>query len=191
VVVALVEVPHDPVAALAVRAQLVVGALADHAEPVRVVDVKERVVLAGDAREGRDVRCVPGHAVHTVDADQPRRGAAVTKQPLQVVDVLERESLDRRPSHLGELAAVVNRLVRAVLQEDRPAAREHRDHRHVDQRDRRQHERVLGADQLGEPFLDLLVEDRAAEEARPARVRPPALEVLRDGGDDLAVEVEA
>ena len=42
-----------------------------------------------------------------------------------------------------------------------------------------------------EPLLDLLVEDGAAEHARPARVRAPLLEVLGDRVDDLAVEVEA
>src|SRR6478672_6175268 len=46
---------HQAVAALAVRAQLVVAALADHAEPVGVVDAQQRVVLAGDAGEGRQV----------------------------------------------------------------------------------------------------------------------------------------
>ena len=46
-------------------------------------------------------------------------------------------------------------------------------------------------EQLGQPLLDLLVEHRAAEQARPARVRAPGLEIGRDRRDDLGVEVEA
>jgi hypothetical protein len=61
----------------------------------------------------------------------------------------------------------------------------------VDVGDRREHQRVLGAEQLGEALLDLLVEDGAAEEARPARVRAPRVEIRGDGLDDLAVEIEA
>ena len=158
---------------------------------MRVVDVQKRVVLAREASERRHVRGVAGHAVDAVDADQARRLAALAQQALEVVHVFEGEPLDGRAVHPGQLAAVVDRLVGAVLEEDRPAAREHGDHGHVDQRDRRQHERVLGAEQLGEPLLDLLVEHRAAEEARPARVRPPALEVLGNRVDDLALQVEA
>src|SRR4249919_834643 len=118
-------------------------------------------------------------------------GATVKRFAFEDVDDLERESLDGRAVHTSQLAAVVDRLMGAVLEEDRPAAREHGDHGHVDQRDRRQHERVLGAEQLGEPLFDLLVEHRATEEARPARVRPPALEVPGDRVDDLALEIEA
>jgi uncharacterized protein (DUF1786 family) len=81
--------------------------------------------------------------------------------------------------------------VRATVEEDRPLAREHRDHGHVDVGDRRHDERVLGSQQRGQPLLDLLVQDRAADETRPARVRAPARQVLRHGGDDLLVEVEA
>ena len=46
--------------------------LADDAEAVRVVDVEEGVVLAGEPRERANVRGVAGHAVHAVDADEPR-----------------------------------------------------------------------------------------------------------------------
>ena len=96
VVVALVEVTHDPVAPLAVRAELVRRPLADHAEPVRVVDVEKRVVLAREASERRHVRGVPGHAVDAVDADQARRLAGLAQQALEVVHVFEGEPLDRR-----------------------------------------------------------------------------------------------
>ena len=121
------------------------------------------------------------------------RGATVKRFGFEDVDDLKR--LLREASTAPRLVCIdgVNSMTgnAADVAAFARVAREHRDHRHVDQRDRRQHERVLGAEQLGEPFLDLVVEHRAAEEARPARVRPPALEVLRDGRDDLAVEVEA
>ena len=91
----------------------------------------------------------------------------------------------------SELAAVVDRLVSAVVHEDRAVRGQDRDHGQVDQRDRRKDERVLAAEQLGEPLLDLLVEDGAAEQARPARMGTPLLEVLGHGGDDLAVEIES
>ncbi len=46
--------------------------------------------------------------------------------------------------------AVVDRLVGPSVEEDRAVADEHRDHRHVDVRDRGQQQRILAADELGE-----------------------------------------
>ena len=46
--------------------------LADHAEPVGVVDVEERAVLAGDPGERAQVGGVAGDAVHAVHADDAR-----------------------------------------------------------------------------------------------------------------------
>ena len=148
-------------------------------------------MLAGDSRERADVRRVAGHAVDAVHADQAGAVALGAQQLVEVVGVLEAEALDRRAARTRHLAAVVDRLVGPRVEEDRARGREHRDHRHVDVGDRRQHERVLGAEQRGQALLDLLVEDRAAEQARPARVRAPRVEVGRDRVDDLAVEVEA
>jgi len=45
-------------------------------------------------------------------------------------------------------------------------------------------------DELGQAFLDLRVEDRATKQTRPARVRPPLVQIRRDGFDDLALQVE-
>jgi hypothetical protein len=135
--------------------------------------------------------CASGHAVDPVEADEPRRRVLLAEQPLEVGRVLEGEAPERRAVRLREDAAVVDRLVRAVLEEDRPAAREHGDDGHVDERDRRQDERVLAAEEIGEALLDLLVEHRAAEQARPARMRPPPRKVFGDDADDLRVEVEA
>ena len=103
----------------------------------------------------------------------------------------KRKRLHGRAARAGDLAAVVDRLVRPRVEEDRARGGQQRDHRHVDVRDRRQHERVLAAEQLGQPLLDLLVEHRAAEQPRPARVGAPRVEVRGDRVDDLAVEVEA
>src|SRR5207237_3179118 len=75
--------------------------------------------------------------------------------------------------------------------EDRSAAGEHWDHGGVDVRDRREGEDVLSGEELDELLLDLLVEDRAAEETRPTRMCPPSRHVLRDRIDDLLIEVEA
>ena len=113
------------------------------------------------------------------------------EQLVEVVGVLEAEAPDGGAARAGDLAAVVDRLVRARVEEDRARGGQQRDHRHVDVGDRRQDERVLGAEQRGQALLDLLVEHRAAEQARPARVRAPRVEVGRDRVDDLAVEVEA
>ena len=98
-------------------------------------------------------------------------------------------ALDRRAVGGCHLAAVVERLVRAPIEEDRSVAGEDRDHRQVDQGDRREDQRVLAAEELRQALLDLLVEDRAAEETRPARVGSPPLEVRRNDVDDLAIEV--
>src|SRR5436189_82447 len=46
---------------------------------VRVVDVEEGVVLAGEPRERANVRGVAGHAVHAVDADEPRSAPVLGK----------------------------------------------------------------------------------------------------------------
>ena len=172
-------------------ARLVRAALADDAEAVGVVDVEQRAVLARDGGERADVRRVAGHAVDAVHADQAGRVALGAQQLVEVVGVLEAEALDRRAARAGDLAAVVDRLVGARVEEDRARGGQQRDHGHVDVRDRRQDERVLAAEQLGEARLDLLVEDRAAEQARPARMGAPRVEVGGDRVDDLAVEVEA
>jgi hypothetical protein len=140
---------------------------------VGVVDVEQRTVLAGDGGEGADVRRVAGHAVDAVHADQAGAVALGAQQLVEVVGVLEAEALDGGAARTRDLAAVVDRLVGSRVEEDRPRGGQQRDHRHVDVGDGRQHEGVLGAEQRGQALLDLLVEDRAAEQARPARVRAP------------------
>ena len=115
----------------------------------------------------------------------------VAEQAVEVVGILEREPLHGGAASPRDLAAVIDRLVRAAVEEDRAAGGQHRDHRHVDVGDRRQDERVLAAQELREARLDLLVEDRAPEQPRPAGVRAPAAQVLRHGVDDLGVEIEA
>ena len=114
------------------------------------------------------------------------------EQPLEVVGVLVLEALDRRAANRRELAALVDRLVRAPVDEDRPAGGEHGDHGKVDERDRRQHECVLGAEQLRKPRL------RSPRRARGCPSRRDQLGCVpqrsRYSGtrfDDLALEVEA
>ena len=102
-----------------------------------------------------------------------------------------REPGQGRAAQGGELGAFVHGLVCATVDEHGAAGREQRDDGEVDERDRRQHERVGRAEQLGQLLLDLLVENRATEQARPARVRAPRLEVCGNGVEDLAIEVEA
>ncbi len=176
----------------AVGARLVRRALADHAEAVSVVDVEDRVVAAGEPGELGQVGSVSGHAVDPVHAD---RAACVERSCRSSRSRSSGSSKRNRftvaPRARRELAAVVDRLVGSAVDEDRPVAGEHRDHGQVDQRDRRDDERVLAAEQLDQTLFDLLVEDWAAEHARPARMRSPLLEVLGDDPDDLAVEVEA
>ena len=115
----------------------------------------------------------------------------MAQELLEVVRILEAEPLHGRSARRRELAAVVDRLVSPVVDEDRPVAGEHGDHGEVDQGDRRDDQRVLAAEELDQPLLDLRVEDGAAEHPRPAWVRPPLVEVLGDRLDDLAIEVES
>ena len=192
VVVGLAEVAHDAVAAAAVGRGLVGPALADDAEAVGVVDVEQGAVLAGDARRTRGGRARCRSCCSRRPCTTRRvRVALGAQQLVEVVGILEAEALDGGAARAGDLAAVVDRLVRARVEEDRARGGEQRDHRHVDVGDRRQDERVLAPSSVGQALLDLLVEHRAAEQARPARVRAPRVEVGGDGVDDLAVEVEA
>src|SRR5262245_4868602 len=109
----------------------------------------------------------------------------------EVVRILVAEALDGCASGGGELTPVVDGLVRAAVDVDRSVPGQHRDDGQVDERDRRDDESVLAAEELDQALLDLRVEDGAAEHPRPAWMRAPLFEVLGDGGDNLAVEVEA
>ena len=155
----------DAVPAQAVGAGLGRASFADDAESMRVVDVEQSVVGSSETRHRFDVGRVSGHAVDSVDADQARRIPVLLQEPLEIVQVVVAEALDRRAVRGCELSALVDRLVCAPVDVDRPVAGEHRNHRHVDQGDRRQHERVLGAEQRSQPLFDLAVEDRTAEQA--------------------------
>ena len=190
-VVRLVAVADDAVPAHAVWARLVRVALADHAEPVGVVDIEHGVVPTREPSEVLQFGRVPGHAVDAVHADQARGRAVLAQKLLEVVRILEAEPLHGRPARRRELAPVVDRLVRPVVDEDRPVAGQHGDHGQVDQGDRRNDQRVLAAEELDQPLLNLRIEGGAAEHPRPAWVRPPLVDVLGDGLDDLAIEVEA
>ncbi len=188
--VRLAQMADDAVPARTVGGELGGGALADHTEAVGVVDVEERAMAAGDAGERGQVGGVARDAVHAVHAHEAVIGAVLDQQPLEVVGILEPEPLQRGPAGDGELTAVVDRLVRAAVHEHRAAGGEHRDHRHVDVGDRGQDEGVLAAEKVGQALLDVAEERRAAQEARPARVRAPPLDLCRDRVHDLAVEVE-
>ena len=136
-------------------------------------------MLARDPGELGEVGRVAGHAVDAVHADQPALGRVLGgSSSLEVVGVLEAEPLDgRRRGARADLAAVVDRLVGARVEEDRAAGR-------------RAPESptmwmcvIVGsasvssaAEQLGQPLLDLLVQHRAAEQPRPARMRAPRVE---------------
>ena len=128
-----------------------------------VVDVEQGVVGSSQTSHRFDVGCVSGHAVDPVDADQPRRLPVLVQEPLEIVQVVVAEALHGCAVRGRELSALVDRLVRAPVDVDRPVAGEHRDHRHVNQGDRRQDEDVLGSDELRQALFDLLVEDRATE----------------------------
>ena len=190
-VVRLVAVADDAVPAHAVGAWFVRVALADHSEPVRVVDIEHGVVPTGEPGEVLQVRRVPGHAVDAVHADQARGRAVLSQELLEVVRILEPKPLHGRAAGRRELAAVVDRLVRPVVDKDRAVAGQHRDHGQMDQRDRRNDERVLATEKLDQALLDLRVQHRAAEHPRPTRMRPPLVEILGNGLDDLAIEVES
>ena len=183
--------PDDAVAAGAVRAELRRAALAEHAEAMRVVDVEQRTVAPRHLGERDQVRPVPGHAVDAVHAHEPGGIGFRAQQLVEMLRVLEAEAAHRGAARPRHLAAVIDRLVRPLVEEDRARGRQQRDHRHVDVGDRGQHERVLRPEQRRQALLDLLVQHRAAEQPRPARVGPPCVEISRDRVDDLAVEVEA
>ena len=98
VLVALAEVADDAVPPRAVRRRLVVAALADHAEAVRVVDVEDRAVLARERGVRTEVGDVAGHAVDAVDADQARadRSLRSSRSSSSSVVVLEPLAASRR-----------------------------------------------------------------------------------------------
>ena len=112
------------------------------------------------------------------------------EQLVQVLRIVVPEPDDRRAAPGSEHRAVEDRLVRPAVEEDRPVAGEHRDHRHVDVGDRREQQDVLAPEQLGHPLLDLHVRPRTAEQPRPRGVRAPPIEILGDRGDHVGVEVQ-
>ncbi len=155
-----------------------------------IVYVQDRVVSTRDSGELPQVWRVPGHAVDSVHADQAGRRPISAEHLLEIVWILEPETLDGRPAGGRELAAVVDRLVRSVVHEDRAIPGENRNDGKVDQGDRRENQRVFTAEQRDESFFDLLVEDGASEHPRPAGMRAPLLEIRGNGIDDLALEIE-
>ena len=180
VVVALAVMPDDPVATGAPVAQLERIPLTDDAEAVRVVDVEERVVVT---RRRVRTRATSGAfpVIEFTPSIAMTRGVALDalEELFEVLGVVVPEPHDRRAVAAGDHRTVVDRLVRASVEEDHARAGEDRDHRHVDVRDRRQQQRVLAAEQVGELGLDLLVDHRAPEQPRPARVGAPTREVVR------------
>ena len=182
--------PDDAVAAHAIRAGLLRCALAYHAEAVGVVDVEQCAVAPRDGGKRHEVRGVAGHAVHTIHADEPGRVALSREECIEMIGILEAEAPDSCTARLRDLTAVVDRLVRASVQEHGPRGGQQRDHGHVDVSDRGQYERVLGAQQRRQPLFDLLIQHRATEQARPAGVRSPLVEERGDPLDDLAIQVE-
>src|SRR4029453_2316596 len=84
-----------------------------------VVDIEHRVVATRDPGELVQVGRVAGHAVDPVPAKQPGGGEVLLEQLLEVVGVLEAKSLHGRATGDGELTSVVDRLVGAVVHEDR------------------------------------------------------------------------
>ena len=190
VLVGLPDVAHDAVPTHPVVTELAGAALTDHAEPMRVVDVQERVVLAREPGEGGDVGRVSRHAVHAVHADQSRWLGVGLQQALEVLGIRVREPKHGGAVPAGDRAAVVDRLVRPAVKEDGPAPREDGNDGHVDERDRRQCERVLCTDELGQLRLELFVEHRASQQTRPARMRPPMVQVRGDRIDDAPVQIQ-
>ncbi len=66
--------------------------------------------------------------------------------PLEVVGVLVLEAVQLRAPERSELCALVDRLVRPPVDEHGAAGSQDRDHRKVNERDRRQDEHILGAE---------------------------------------------
>ena len=164
VVVALAEVTDDAVAAMSVgRCRR--GRLTDDAEAVGVIDVQERVVLTADAGVGRQVGHVAGHAVHAVDAKEPLlAGRQRTQDLLEMVVVVRPDAVKSRPGAPRDGRPFVDRLVSLGVDEYRTLTGEDGDHRGVNDRDRREHERVGCSEQVGELLFDLDVEARIAEQ---------------------------
>lgn len=149
-------------------------------------------MLGRQLRESVQVRRIAGHRVHTVHRDHAGvRVHRVAHQFGQMIGVVMAEADDRGPVARRIHGTVVDRLVCAPVQEDRPVSDQDRDHRGVDVGDRGQDKHVLAAQELGRLLFDLRVHRRAPEEARPRWVRTPLGEVLGDRRDDLGLEVEA
>ena len=115
--------PHDAVAAAAVGARLVRRTLADDPETVGIVDVEQRTVAARHCGEGHKVWRVARHAVDAVHAHQARGVAFGGEQRIEMIGILEAKAPHRRAASLGDLAPVIDGLVRAGVQEDRPRGR--------------------------------------------------------------------
>src|SRR5206468_1113885 len=163
----------------------------DHAEAVGVVDVEQRVVLAGDGGEGGQVGHVAGHAVDAVHAHQAGgAGGHLGQSPVEVTGVVGGEPAHGRALTGGDGGPVVDRLVGLLVDQDPALPGEHRDDGRMDVGDGRQDQRVGCAEEVGELLLDVAVQPRAAEEARPARVGAPPAQGVRDAVHDLGVEVE-
>ena len=147
----------DRVAALAVGAQLIRAALAEHAEPRLVVDVQERVIGAGEHREAAEVRGRAGQAAHAVDADQPRARPVSGEQFAEFARVVVAERDDRRAPRLSGGAAVDDRSLGAAVKKDGAAVDESGDDHRVDLGAGGDDERVLAAQQRRQVLLDLFV----------------------------------
>ena len=135
---------------------------------MRVIHVQQAMVVRREAGEGGQVGSVAGHRIDTVHRDHPRRRIhRVVEQLGQVLGVVVPEPDDGGPVAGRVHRTVVHRLVRPAVQEDRPIAHEHGDHRRVDVSDGREHEDVRDVQELRHLLFDLGIHPGIAQEPRP------------------------
>jgi hypothetical protein len=158
---------------------------------VGVVQVQQGVVLAGQRGEGRQIGRVAGHGVDSVQADHPWRASGGAQEPPGVVDVVVAEPADHGALLPGHDGAVVDGLMGAQVDQQRPRSGQGGEDAVMDLGEGGEGKHVLGPEQLADLGLELLVERRAGDPARPARMGAPAGQVAGDAGQDLRVEVEA
>ena len=163
----------------------------DEADRVRVVHEDERVVALGEVADRVELGRVAVHREDAVGGDQPEARVGRLAEPrLELVHVPVRVAV---PPRLAEPDPVDDRRVVELVGDDRVALVEQRlEDAAVRVEARAEEDRVLRAEERGEPLLELAVERlRAADEPdRGHPVAPPVERVVRRG-DHLRVVREA
>jgi hypothetical protein len=158
---------------------------------VGVVHVQQGVVLAGQGGEGGQVGRVAGHRVDPVHAQHPGRRGRPPQQPLGVADVARAEPVHGGPAGPGDHGRVVDGLVGAGVDQQRPLASQGlQDPLSMWVRVGRQRASSTPSSSTSSASTCSYRAGLAIPRAQLG-MAAPAGQVLGDAGQDLGVEVEA